>query len=166
MDSHIELPKWASLSAHSFILKPRVTAMGRYLHSRIELRTLRVYRLINEELDFHTIKIRRVFWRSVPFLKDFGEPMSVGVKVILLVEGHTVGKHLHPYIESRTLRVHTCMYTMVLRTHQQRDGLSHYQNSTSLSAFGSILKDFLEPMSVGVKVILLVGHDKTLYIPM
>ena len=33
----------------------------------------------------------------------------------------------------------------------------------SLSAFGSILKDFLEPMSVNAKVILLVGHDKTMY---
>ncbi len=94
--------------------------MGRYLHPHIELRTLRVYGLINEELDFHTIKIRRAFRRSVPFLKDFREPMSVGVKVILLVEGNTVGKHLHPYIESRTLRVHTCMYTMVTDSSTKR----------------------------------------------
>ena len=39
------------------------------------------------------------------------------------------------------------------------------KNSTSLSVPGSILKDFWEPMSVGVKVILLVEDDKTLYIP-
>jgi hypothetical protein len=34
---------------------------------------------------------------------------------------------------------------------------------TSLSAFGSILKDFREPMSVSAKVILLVRHDETLH---
>ena len=56
----------------------------------------------------------------VPFLKDFGEPMSIGVKVVLLIEGNTVGKHLHPYIESRTLRVHTCMYTMVTDSSTKR----------------------------------------------
>jgi hypothetical protein len=31
--------------------------------------------------------------------------VSVGVKVVLLVEKDIMGKHLHPYIESRTLRV-------------------------------------------------------------
>jgi hypothetical protein len=37
-------------------------------------------------------------------------------------------------------------------------------NSTSLSAFGSILKIFWrEPVSISVKVILLVGQDETLY---
>jgi hypothetical protein len=34
---------------------------------------------------------------------------------------------------------------------------------TSLSAFGSILKDFRELMSVSAKVILLVRHDETLH---
>jgi hypothetical protein len=34
---------------------------------------------------------------------------------------------------------------------------------TGLSAFGSILKDFREPMSVSAKVILLVGHAETLH---
>ena len=34
----------------------------------------------------------------------------------------------------------------------------------SLSAFGSILKDFWEPVSVNVRVILLVKDDKTMYI--
>ena len=42
---------------------------------------------INEEMDFHTTKIQRAFWCSIPFLKDFWEPMLVGVKVVLLVEG-------------------------------------------------------------------------------
>jgi hypothetical protein len=36
--------------------------------------------------------------------------MSVDVKVILLVEGDTIGKYLHPYIESRTLRVYMYVY--------------------------------------------------------
>ena len=123
MDSHIGLLKLVSLSAHGFILKPWVTVIGRcegradmggYLHPHIELKTLRVYvydsyRHINEEMDFHTIKIRRAFRYSVLFLKDFWEPTSVSVKVVLLVEDDTMGKHLYLYIESRTLRVYTCM---------------------------------------------------------
>jgi hypothetical protein len=31
--------------------------MDEYLYPHMELKTLRVYGLINEELDFHTIKI-------------------------------------------------------------------------------------------------------------
>jgi hypothetical protein len=53
------------------------------------------------------------------------------------------------------------------RTNEKLD--SHItENSTSLSAFGSIFlkKNFWrEPMSVNVRVILLVGYDKTLYVP-
>ena len=37
------------------------------------------------------------------------------------------------------------------------------ENLTSLSAFSSILKDFWEPVSVDVRVVLLVGYDKTMY---
>ena len=36
-------------------------------------------------------------------------------------------------------------------------------NSTSLSTLGSILKDFWEPMSISVKVLLLVRRDEILY---
>ena len=39
--------------------------------------------------------------------------MAVDVRVILLVEGDIMGKHLRPYIESKTLRAYACMYTMV-----------------------------------------------------
>ena len=39
--------------------------------------------------------------------------MAVDVRVILLVEGDIMGKHLRPYIESETLRAYACMYTMV-----------------------------------------------------
>ena len=63
------------------------------------------------------------------------------MKVVFLVDGNAMDKYTYSYIESRTLRVHTCMYTMVLWAHQRRDGLSYSQNLTSLSAFGSILKD-------------------------
>ena len=45
-----------------------------------------MYTRVNEKIDSHITKIRRAFRRSVPFLKDFWEPMSVNVKVILLVE--------------------------------------------------------------------------------
>ena len=38
----------------------------------------------------------------------------VDVRVILLVEGDTIGEYLHPYIELETLRVYMCMYTMVM----------------------------------------------------
>jgi hypothetical protein len=48
--------------------------------------------------------------------------MSVGVRVVLLVEGDTMGEYLHPYIESGTLRAYTYVYTM---DNSQRDGLSH-----------------------------------------
>jgi hypothetical protein len=40
---------------------------------------------INEKIDSHIVKIRQAFRRLVPFLKDFWEPMSVGVRVVLLV---------------------------------------------------------------------------------
>jgi hypothetical protein len=99
---------------------------------------------------------------SGSILKDFWEPMSIGVKVILLVEGDIVGKHLHPYIESRTLRVNTNMCTM--------DKLTKRWTFTSPKIdkpFGARFhfENFWEPMSIGVKVILLAGHDNTLYIP-
>ena len=44
------------------------------------------YKHTNEEMDSHTTKIRRAFRHLVPFWKFFWEPMSVDVKVILLVE--------------------------------------------------------------------------------
>jgi hypothetical protein len=63
------------------------------------------------------------------------------------------------YFWLRTMRLCT-------RTNEKLD--SHItENLTSLSAFGSILekKKFWEPMSVNVRVVLLVGYDTTLYIP-
>jgi hypothetical protein len=70
--------------------------------------------------------------------------MSVNARVVLLVEDDET------------------MYTW-LHSYQRKDRLSHYQNLTSLSAFGSILKDFWKPTSVNARVVLLVEDDKTMY---
>jgi hypothetical protein len=80
-----------------------------------------MYTRINEKIDSHITKIRRAFRRSVPFLKDFWEPMSVNVRVVLLV-GYDK--------------------TMYTRINEKID--SHItENLTSLSAFGSIFERFL-----------------------
>ena len=53
---------------------------------------------------------------------------------------------------------------MVTNVSTKRWTITSYQNSTSLSAFGSVfLKIFEEPTSVDVRVVLLVGYDKTMY---
>ena len=39
----------------------------------------------DEEVDFHTTKILTSLSALGPILKDFGEPVSIGVKVVLLV---------------------------------------------------------------------------------
>jgi hypothetical protein len=88
--------------------------------------------------------------------------VSIGVKVILLVEGDIVGEYLHPYTELGTLKVNTNMCTM--------DKLTKRWTFTSPKIdkpFGARFhfENFWEPMSIGVKVILLAGHDNTLYIP-
>jgi hypothetical protein len=76
--------------------------------------------LINKEIDFHTIKNSTSLSALDSILKDFWEPMSIGVKVVLLVEDDIMGKHLYPYIESRTLRIYTCMYIMVTNSSTRR----------------------------------------------
>ena len=43
------------------------------------------YTHINGKIDSLITEIRRAFRRSVPFLKDFWEPMSVNVRVVLSV---------------------------------------------------------------------------------
>ena len=57
--------------------------------------------------------------------------MSVSAKVILLVRHDEI---LHDLIEFGD--------SWGLQMYQRKDRLLHYQNLTSLSAFGSILKDF------------------------
>ena len=124
--------------------------MGEYLHPYIELGTFRVYTCM------YTMVMDASTRRWTLTLPKFDEPLSprfhfkkeknwellsVNVRVILLVEGDTMGEYLHPHIELETLRVSTCTYMMVT-AYQQGDGLSHYQNSMSLSVPGSILKNF------------------------
>jgi hypothetical protein len=65
--------------------------------------------------------------------------VSVGVKVVLLVEGDTMGEYLHPYTEFLG-STHACALWFYGFINEE---LSHYQNSTSLSAFGSIFERFL-----------------------
>jgi hypothetical protein len=73
------------------------------------------------------------------------------VKVLLLVEGDTMGEYLHPYTEF--------LGSTHAWTHQRRDGLSHYQNFDEPFGVRFHFENFWEPMSIGVKVILLVGGD-------
>ena len=106
-----------------FLVKDDIT--DKHLHPYIESRTLRVNMyvhsgLIDKEIGLHISKNLTGLSRLVPFLEDFWEPMSVGVKVVLLVEDETT---LYIPIELETLRVFMCMYM-----YQQKDGLSHYQN--------------------------------------
>jgi hypothetical protein len=69
--------------------------MGEYLHPYTEFLgsthacALWFYGLVNEEVDFHTTKIRRAFRRSVPFFENFWKPMSVNARVVLLVKDDT-----------------------------------------------------------------------------
>jgi hypothetical protein len=64
--------------------------------------------------------------------------MSVDVRVILLVKDD---RTTYIPIELETLGVFMCMYMMIIGISTKR-WLSHYQNSMSLSALGSILKNF------------------------
>jgi hypothetical protein len=119
--------------------------------------------LINKEIDFHTNKSSTSLseFDSI-FERFFWKPMSVDMKVILLVDHNT------------TLYI-PCRFGNSWGSHVQ-DGYKRIneeidfhinKNSTSLSAFGSIFERFFwKPMSVGVRVILLVEHDMALYIPM
>ena len=111
--------------------------------------------LVNEEIGFHTtINLTGLSAPSSIFERFLGNRCQVVWKSYSWL--NTMGEYLHSYTEFRTLGfVHVWTY-------QRRDGLSHYQNLTSLSAFDSILKDFRELTSISVKVILLVWHDKTL----
>jgi hypothetical protein len=89
----------------------------------------------------HHQKFDEPFGVRFYFGKNFWEPMSVGVRVVLLVEDDAMGKHLHPYIESRTLRVNMYVHYGYRLINKEID--SHItKNLTSLLAFGSILEKF------------------------
>jgi hypothetical protein len=104
-----------------------------------------MYMRINEKIDSHITEIRQAFRRSVPFLKDFWEPMLVNVRVVLLVGRrdsiHNGYNRINEKIGSHITEIRQAFRRSV-----------------------PFLKDFWEPMSVNVRVVLLVGYDTTLYI--
>ena len=89
--------------------------------------------------------------------------MSVGVKVVLLAEGDTMGEYLHPYTEFLG-STHVCALWFYGLINEEVD-LHTTKIQRAFRRSVPFLKDFLEPMSVGVKVVFLVEHDTTLYIP-
>jgi hypothetical protein len=125
------------------VLLVKDDAMGEHLYPYIGAETLGVYICMDSSTKRWTFTLSKF---DEPFgvrfhFENFWEPMSIGVKVILLVGGDIVGKHLHPYIESRTLRVNTYVHYGYRLINKEID--SHItKNLTSLSAFGSILKKF------------------------
>jgi hypothetical protein len=99
------------------VLLVKDDAMGEHLYPYIGAETLRVYICVwtriksTKRWTFTLSKFDEPFGVRFHF-ENFWEPMSIGVKVILLVGGDIMGKYLHPYIESRTLKVNTNMCTM------------------------------------------------------
>ena len=87
--------------------------------------------------------------------------MSVGVRVILLVEDNTMGKYLHPYIESGTLRVYVYVHDghgCVTEEVDSHIGLPRLEESLD-SQFR--FENFFGKLSlVYVRVILLVEVNK------
>jgi hypothetical protein len=75
---------------------------------------------------------------------------------------NTMGKYLHSHIELGTLKVNTNMCTMDKLT--KRWTFTSPKIDKPFSARFHF-ENFWEPLSIGVKVILLAGHDNTLYIP-
>ena len=78
--------------------------------------------------------------------------MSVDMTIVLLVEDDIMDKHLHPYIESRTLRVYMYVY------YGQVDKEMDFHTTKIDEPFGVRfhLENFWEPMLVGVEVVFLV----------
>jgi hypothetical protein len=89
----IGLPRLASLSAYGFILKFWVTNINQY-EGRDDMNRHLMYvhsRFVNEEIGFHTIGNSTSLSALGSILKDFWEPVSIGVKVVFLVDGQHNG---------------------------------------------------------------------------
>ncbi len=92
--------------------------MDEYLNPHLELETLKVYvcmyTMDKSRRDglLHHLKLTSLSaLGSIFFLKrNLGELTSIDAMVILLVEGDTMGKHLHPSIELGTLRVYVYVH--------------------------------------------------------
>jgi hypothetical protein len=91
--------------------------MGKYLHSYAKLRTLKVNTnmctmdKLTKRWTFTSPKIDKPFGARFHF-ENFWEPMSIGVKVILLAGHDTMGLSTF-HIEFGTLRGFMHMYMMV-----------------------------------------------------
>jgi hypothetical protein len=92
-------------------------------------------------------------------LKNFWEPTSVDMRVILLVEGDTMGAYLRPYIDLGTLRVYMYMYTMVIDTSTRRWALTLPKFDEPFGPRFHFENFFWELTSVDVRLILLVEGD-------
>jgi hypothetical protein len=73
-----------------------------------------------------------------------------------------MGEYLHLYIELGFIKVYTHMYIM---DKSMKRWTSTPPKIDKPFGVRFHLENFWEPMLVGVEVILLVGGDKTLYIP-
>jgi hypothetical protein len=112
-----------------------VDKMGEYLYPRTELETPRVYVcMYTVVMDASTRrwililpKFDKPFSLRFHFWKNFGEPMLVDMRVILLVENEKMGEYPHPHMGVEKL----LGFTRWSWTHQQGDGFSYYQSSTS-----------------------------------
>jgi hypothetical protein len=127
------------------------------------------YNRTNEKIGSRITKNWRAFRRSVPFWKIFWKPMSVDVRVVLLVGyDKTMYTCINEKIDSHIIEIRRAFRRSVsffesflgtdvgwcegrtfgwvrqdyVHVYQRKDRLSHYWNSTSLSAFDSIFWKF------------------------
>jgi hypothetical protein len=136
------------------------------LYIPIEFETLEVFTCmtimrINEEINSHIIKIWRAYWHSVPFWKIFGNRCrSMWGSYFWLNTTRLYTSH----VELGTLGVFMCMYMTIIRINKEID--SHIIKIWRVFRRSVLfLKDFWETMSIGVRDVLLVEDDETLYIP-
>ena len=103
------------------------------------------HKYVNEKIDSRITKI-------LTSLSVFGSILKIlGGTDVGRCEGHTFGWGRHDSIHNGHKYVNEKIDSYITEI------------LTSLSAFGSILKKFWEPTSVDVRVVLLVGYDKTMY---
>ena len=118
------------------------------------------YRLINEEMDFHIIKIWRAFRHSVLFWKIFENQCWLVWKSYSWLD--------MTKLDTSPCRVWNSWGSHVHDGHKRTNEKIDSHATKIWRAFRrSVLfwKFFREPVSVDARVILLVGHDKTRYIP-
>ena len=124
--------------------------MGKYLHPYIELRTLRVHTYTDSSTKKWTFT-----------LSKFDEPFGVRFHFFRKIFGNRCRLVWMSYSWLDTTR----LYIQWLQAYQRKDRLSHYWNFDEPFGVRFHFEKFLrEPTSVNVRVVLLVGYDKTTYI--